>query len=68
MVIHDKVYDSTSFVDEHPYVFILLYLHPPFKNSRLETFHKLVSYTKSIHMLQGYEALPPNLIAGPKFK
>jgi hypothetical protein len=26
MVVHDKVYDCTSFVDEHPYVFSLLYL------------------------------------------
>jgi hypothetical protein len=22
VVIHDKVYDSTTFVDEHPYVFV----------------------------------------------
>jgi hypothetical protein len=26
MVVHDKVYDCTSFVDEHPYVLSLLYL------------------------------------------
>jgi cytochrome b involved in lipid metabolism len=25
MVIHDKVYDATSFVDEHPYVFTHLH-------------------------------------------
>jgi hypothetical protein len=29
MVVHDKVYDCTSFVDEHPYVFSLLYLFRP---------------------------------------
>jgi hypothetical protein len=28
MVVHDKVYDCTSFVDEHPYVFSFPYLHP----------------------------------------
>jgi hypothetical protein len=26
MVVHDKVYDCTSFVDEHPYVLSLLYI------------------------------------------
>ena len=25
MVIHDKVYDCASFVDEHPYVFLYPY-------------------------------------------
>jgi len=31
MVVHDKVYDCTSFVDEHPYVFPfshLIHIHP----------------------------------------
>jgi cytochrome b involved in lipid metabolism len=27
MVIHDKVYDVSSFVDEHPYVQIAVALH-----------------------------------------
>jgi hypothetical protein len=29
MVVHDKVYDCTSFVDEHPYVFSFSYFNPP---------------------------------------
>ena len=28
MVVHDKVYDCSSFVDEHPYVFFSLTPHP----------------------------------------
>jgi hypothetical protein len=28
LVIHDKVYNASSFVDEHPYVFPLPHLRP----------------------------------------
>lgn len=27
LVVHDKVYDCGKFVDEHPYVIVILYPH-----------------------------------------
>jgi hypothetical protein len=50
LVIHDKVYNTTSFVDEHPYVLSL----PSFSISCRCTHRNIV-----------YTSLPPPLIASP---
>ena len=44
VVVHDKIYDCTQFVDEHPYVFTLPWsVEPPFGYRRSRQIKDLIT-------------------------
>jgi hypothetical protein len=56
MVIHDKVYDCSSFVDEHPYVGPLIYAaHPPQRFAQDVSKHPHICFGNNITVLRGTE-------------